>query len=318
MSTTTKISTLAFGYNFNPGRKAGISKYLNINYSPLVQHEDGSSSTVNELSGHVNLTNWVNVPPELSQKLDALEKVYASLLPSYEFDFDGTLKVEAVIEEFYGNYYTMPLEIPSQLSVLYFFPTALTTTRQTNFEWKSLSRSQQLLVSNVASWIKQQAWVDLTNKIKSLSGQSIQAVKGHRVFLSYKRQSISASIAKTIANRLSQQHIIVWFDEWEIKAGDSVVGKIGEGFKNSDACLIFLDSQYSTSDWCTKEMNTALTKAITENFIVIPVLVEDCEKPELLKDLKHVYLKNPNAPEFEQKLAEITDAIYRVDLNPYK
>lgn len=158
----------------------------------------------------------------------------------------------------------------------------------------------------------------MANRTRVISGQPAQAPRAHKVFLSYKQQSKAELIARTVAHRLSQEQIEVWFDKWEIKAGDSIPGKIGEGFKYSDACLVFLESQYSSSDWCTKEMNTALTKAINEGFTIIPILVEDCEKPELLKDLTHVYLKEPSAPEFEQKLAEITDAIYRVDLNPYR
>ncbi len=319
MSTPRKISVLEFGYEFCTGRNVGVKKSVVINYCPLVQDERGNFTEVGQLSGQVRLEDWGRVPPELSQKLEALEKVCTTLLPSYEVDVDGTLRIEAIITEIFSNYYTKPpVEIPDQLSVMYLFPIGSRGATQENLKWESLSRSQQLLVSNVASWVKQQAWVDLANKIKLLSGQPIQAAKGHRVFLSYKQQSISAPIAQTVAHRLSQQHITVWFDEWEIKAGDSIVGKIGEGFKNSDACLIFLDSRYSSSDWCTKEMNTALTKAITENLTVIPVLVEDCAKPELLKDLKHVYLKDPSAPEFERRLGEITDAIYKVDLNPYR
>ena len=81
---------------------------------------------------------------------------------------------------------------------------------------------------------------------------------------------------------------------------------------------VFLESHFSSSDWCTKEMNTAITKAMGEGFTIIPILVEDCEKPELLKDLKHVNLIEPDAAEFEQRLSEITDAIYRVDLNPFR
>ncbi len=181
-----------------------------------------------------------------------------------------------------------------------------------------MSRSQQLVVSNVTSWVKKQAWEDLANKIRTISGQPAQAVRAHKVFVSYKRRSKAESVVDTIASRLSQQHIEVWFDKWEIKAGDSVPGKIGEGFKDSDACLVFLDQQYSSSDWCTTEMNTALTKAIDENFTVIPILVEDCNTPELLKERKPIYLKEPSADKFEQSLSEITDAIYKVDLNPYR
>ncbi len=121
-----------------------------------------------------------------------------------------------------------------------------------------------------------------------------------------------------MAHRLSQQGMNVWFDKWEVMAGDSVPGRIGEGFKDSDACLIFMSREYSGSNWCTKEMNTALTKAINEHLTIIPSLIEPCDVPELLKDIKRVDFIEPTASEFEKKLAEVTDAIYKVDLNPYR
>lgn len=316
-----RISDLSFSWEFYPENKTENFLYLGIQYCPLIQSADGSCSEIGQLSGHFNLDWGGQLPLEIKQKLDTLEKVVAPLLPSYEINVTSSipLTVEPTIREIFCNYFTKPpTGIPSQLSVIYYFPTQPNKSTQLNLEWDSLSRSQQLVVSNVTSWVKKQAWEDLSKRIREISGQTAKAIRSNKVFVSYKRRSKAEPLAETIAHRLSQQHIAVWFDKWEIKAGDSVPGKIGEGFKDSDACLVFLESQYSSSDWCTKEMNTALTKAINENLTVIPILIEDCDVPELLKDLRPVYLKEPTASEFEQKLTEITDAVYKVDLNPYR
>ncbi len=314
-----KISDLSFGYDFYAEEKGENFLCLNIRYTPLIQETDGRFSEVSQLSGYASVDWGRNLPPEIYQKLETLRRVVMSFLPSYEINVGGSLKIQPTIREIFCNYYTKPPKgIPSQLSVIYFFSTAPNQTTQANLEWDSLSRSQQLVIKNVASWVKKQAWEGLANRIRAISGQPAGAIRAHKVFVSYKRRSKAESDAENVAHRLSQQSITVWFDKWEIKAGDSVTGKIGEGFKDCDACLVFLESQYSSSGWCTKEMNTALTKAIKENFTVIPILVEDCDMPELLKDLKPVHLKDPSATEFEQILAEITDAIYKVDLNPYR
>lgn len=315
-----RISDLRLGYDFCPEDKKENFLCLSIHYSPLTQEVDGTFSAVSQLSGNVSI-DWGKVSPEINQKLKTLEKILASHLPSYEINVtaDDTLITKATIRQAFCHYNALPpTGKPSQLSVIYSFPTQPKQSTQLNLQWDELSRSQQLAVSNVTSWAKKKAWEDLANRIRAISGQPAQVPGAHRVFLSYKQRSKAESIAEIIAHRLSQQQIEVWFDKWEIKAGDSVPGKVGEGFKESDACLVFLESQYGSSGWCTKEMNTALTKAINENFTIIPILVEDCKKPELLKDIKHVYLKDPDAQEFERKLVEITDAVYKVDLNPYR
>jgi len=316
-----RICDLTFEYHFYPENKKENFLYLNIQYVPLIQETDGSFSDVSQLSGYFNLDWGQQALFEINQKLEDFGRLVIPLLPSYEVD-QGTgtpLRVQPIIRQIFCTYFTKPPTVaPSQLSAIYSFPTRPKQTTQADLKWSSLSRSQQLFINNVSSWVKKQAWQDLANKIRATSGQPAEVMTPHKVFVSYKRRSKAESVAETIAHRLSQQHIDVWFDKWEIKAGDSVPGKIGKGFKDSDACLIFLERQYSSSDWCTKEMNTALTKAINENLTVIPILVEDCDKPELLKDLKPVYLQEPSADEFEQRLTEITDAIYKVDLNPYR
>jgi len=319
-SSPRRISDLIFSFSFHSLHDVKRSPALYVQYSPLILDVNGSLSEVQMLFGDFALV-WEKLPSGIHQKLETLEKVVATLLPSYEVDAmrSGPLALEATIRGVECEYRTKPPENrPSHLTVEYSFPTQPNHCDRTDFEWESLSRSQQLVVSNIASWVKKQAWEHLANKVREVIGRPPLERRSHKAFISYKKNSSAEQVAENIANRLAQQGINVWFDKWEIKAGDSVTGKLGEGFKGSDACLVFLSHEYDESKWCTKEMNTALAKAIGENLTIIPSLVEACNVPELLKELKRVDFIGPTATEFEQKLQEITDAIYKVDLNPYR
>lgn len=316
-----RITDLMFGFHVHRLRDTEENPRVSIEYTPLVQDAGGNLSEVQVLFGNP-MFGWDQLAVHVRQKLETLEKMITALLPSYEVNVNKSvlLTLQAVTREVFCSYYRKPpVSIPSQLSAMYFFPTQAGQSIQMNFQWESLSRSQQLVVSNVASWAKKQAWEHLANRVREVSGQPALVDKPHKVFISYKKNSRAEDVAELIANRLSQQEgISVWFDKWEVMAGDSIPGKIGEGFKDSDACLVFLSHEYDRSNWCTKEMNTALAKAISENLTIIPSLVEACSVPELLKDLKRVDFVGPTAAQFEQKLQEITDAIYKVDLNPYR
>ena len=291
-----------------------------IEYRPLIGNVGGSLNEAEVLHGSIGY-DLSKVPGEVRQKLESLERGLVRLLPSYEVgatSSDSATLVASVHDIGCSYRSNPPVNLPDKLTVAYFFPTEPGQVTSTTLQWESLSRSEQLLVSNIASWVKKQAWEHLTNKVREVSGKPAVASRSHKVFISYKKNSKAEGIAETIASRLSQQGINVWFDKWEVKAGDSIPGKIAEGFKGSDACLIFLSHEYGGSNWCTKEMNTALVKGIEGNLTVIPSLVEVCNVPELLKELKRVDFIKPTAAKFEQRLQEITDAIYKVDLNPYR
>lgn len=320
LSSHRRIVDLTFGFRVYRLHDIISRPLMHIEYSPLIQDADGNLSEVQVLSGSFGF-DLDKLPVDVRQKLESLEKVVVPLMPSYEVDATNSdsLTFAASICKIGCSYRTKPIvNIPNKLSVAYFFPTEPAQATDITLQWESLSRSQQLLVSNIASWVRKQAWEHLTNKVRKVSGKPEIASRSYKVFISYKKNSSAEDVAENIASRLSQQRINVWFDKWEVKAGDSIPGKIGEGFKGSDACLIFLSYEYDGSNWCTKEMNTALAKAISENLMIIPSLVEACNVPELLKDLKRVDFVEPTATEFEQKLQEITDAIYKVDLNPYR
>src|SRR4029434_4981133 len=48
----------------------------------------------------------------------------------------------------------------------------------------------------------------------------------------------------------------VWFDEWEIRAGDSIPAKIEEGLEHSRVLVLCMSAQAFGSDWTRLESYT--------------------------------------------------------------
>lgn len=63
----------------------------------------------------------------------------------------------------------------------------------------------------------------------------------HDVFLSH--SSKDKAVAHAVAERLRADGLTVWFDEWEIKPGDSIPAKIEEGLEHSRVLVLCILTQ---------------------------------------------------------------------------
>lgn len=57
-----------------------------------------------------------------------------------------------------------------------------------------------------------------------------------RCFLSHNKAD--KSIARAIGAHLTLSSLDVWFDDWEIRAGDSIPGKLNEALAGFDAFIL--------------------------------------------------------------------------------
>lgn len=105
------------------------------------------------------------------------------------------------------------------------------------------------------------------------------------VFLSHSSQD--NEFVRKLAEDLKSQGIQVWFDEWEIKVGDSLNNKIAEGITSSGWLVIILSQNSVKSAWVKKELNAALESELKrEQVFILPAIIEDCEIPLFLQDKK--------------------------------
>jgi hypothetical protein len=74
------------------------------------------------------------------------------------------------------------------------------------------------------------------------------------VFLSH--SSKDKPVARDIAERLKKDGVKVWFDEWEIRPGDSIPAKIEEGLEHSRVLVLCMSANAFVSDWAKLESGT--------------------------------------------------------------
>jgi hypothetical protein len=79
-------------------------------------------------------------------------------------------------------------------------------------------------------------------------------VFAYDVFLSY--SSKDKAVVRDIAKRLRKDKLKVWFDEWELKPGDSIPAKIEEGLENSRVLVLCMSANAFGSDWAQLESGT--------------------------------------------------------------
>src|SRR5919107_1086517 len=74
------------------------------------------------------------------------------------------------------------------------------------------------------------------------------------VFLSH--SSKDKTIVRPLAERLRADGLRVWFDEWELKPGDSIPAKIEEGLEHSRVLVLCMSTNAFGSDWPQLEATT--------------------------------------------------------------
>jgi hypothetical protein len=101
------------------------------------------------------------------------------------------------------------------------------------------------------------------------------------IFLSH--SSRDKRVVSRLAADLSSRGIPVWFDSWELQAGDALLDRLFQGI---DDCIFFvpvISRNLVSSKWCRRELARAL--AMEEQVgrrIVIPIKIKKCSIPSKL------------------------------------
>ena len=107
------------------------------------------------------------------------------------------------------------------------------------------------------------------------------------VFISYSSQD--KAIVHSLAERLRDDGVNVWLDDWVLKPGDPISLKIQHGLEQSRVLLMCMSNAYFASDWATLEHHTLLFRDPTnEQRRFVPLLLEDCERPDVIAQFLHI------------------------------
>jgi len=127
---------------------------------------------------------------------------------------------------------------------------------------------------------------------------------GRRVFISH--SSTDKRIAIFLSVDLANRGHVPWLDEWEIRAGDSIPLKISDGLEKSDYVIVLMSRVAVESGWVQAEWTAKYWDEIGARKVqIIPVLLEDCSTPTLLKSRKYADLRS----DYRDGLYEVLRAI---------
>jgi hypothetical protein len=107
--------------------------------------------------------------------------------------------------------------------------------------------------------------------------------RSNRVFISHSGKD--KQFVRKLVSHLRSYNIEISFVEKELKIGDSIVEGISEELNEAGYLIIILSKNSANSPWVQAELNTAIMDQLSgKGIVVLPVLIEDCNIPTLLRD----------------------------------
>jgi hypothetical protein len=123
-------------------------------------------------------------------------------------------------------------------------------------------------------------------------------------FISY--ASKDRDFTERLAADLRNSGAGVWFDQWEIKVGDSITQKINDGIRDNDYLAVVLSPDSVASHWVRKELNAAMMKELdSRSVVVLPILYRDCKIPPLIADKRYADFRT----DYKAGLSEILEVL---------
>lgn len=100
--------------------------------------------------------------------------------------------------------------------------------------------------------------------------ESVEAKREFDVFISHASED-KEDVVRPLANALKDKGVIVWYDEFELKIGDSLRRKIDQGLSKSRFGIVVISRAFIKKGWTNYELDGLITKAISGQQIILPI-----------------------------------------------
>ena len=101
------------------------------------------------------------------------------------------------------------------------------------------------------------------------------------VFISHASED-KPTVVRALADALQSHGLRVWYDEFELRIGDSLRRKIDQGLANSRVGLVVLSRHFTSKGWTNYELDGIVTRAVTGEQKLLPIWHE-ITKAEVMK-----------------------------------
>jgi hypothetical protein len=127
------------------------------------------------------------------------------------------------------------------------------------------------------------------------------------------------AVVKPFLKALDIEKISYWYDEAEIKWGDSIPDKINEGLRTSRYVIVVLSNYFLSKNWPQRELNSSLNiESSTGKVRVLPLIVGNKEirekifqKYPILNDKRYIIWAN----DIKKIIEELKRCLGRLDKN---
>ena len=130
------------------------------------------------------------------------------------------------------------------------------------------------------------------------------------VFISHASED-KDTVVRPLANALLQRGLKVWYDEFELKIGDSLRRKIDKGLANSRFGIVVLSRSFIRKGWTNYELDGIISKAVSGEQVMLPIWHEITKKEivDYSPSLADKVARNTSSYTIEEIADEITEMI---------
>ncbi len=89
------------------------------------------------------------------------------------------------------------------------------------------------------------------------------------------------AVVRPLANALKNKNLSVWFDEFELKIGDSLRRKIDIGLAKSNFGIVVISRSFIKKGWTNYELDGLITKSVSGEQVLLPIW-HDITKQEVV------------------------------------
>jgi hypothetical protein len=140
------------------------------------------------------------------------------------------------------------------------------------------AKEQQKMLDNIKR-TEQRRNDELVNKIASLRSEIAQrspiitgnkSDKVYDVFISHASED-KEEFVRSLAEALQERGISVWYDEFELKVGDSLRRSIDKGLAKSRFGIVILSSAFFAKNWTQYELDGLVAKEMEGIKVILPI-----------------------------------------------
>lgn len=110
----------------------------------------------------------------------------------------------------------------------------------------------------------------IAENVAALAPESSPSAAAYDVFISHATED-KESVVRPLAHALQSHGLTVWFDEFELRIGDSLRRKIDEGIARSRFGIVVLSHAFFAKSWPQYELDGLTTMSVTGRQVILPI-----------------------------------------------